>query len=103
MRYCPSTKEYVKSCGHCEMCPDEDMGEQWAEYKEERKEKKASNLEQSLELLANKGFIFTALSPHHYRYGIWDFWPSTGKYHNRETKVYSRGVFNLIKEIESNI
>lgn len=31
-----------------------------------------------------------------------DFWPGTGKYQDRNTGQYRRGVFNLIKELDQH-
>lgn len=76
-----------------------DLGETFALMKEERRKKKSRNLHSSLDLLEKEGIEFVELSPHHFRIGKYDFWPSTGKYLNREIKKYSRGVFNLLREL----
>lgn len=77
-----------------------DMGDTFRAMREDSKERKASNYKQSLALLKAHGHQVVQLSDTHFRIGRFDFWPSTGKYLNRETKRYSRGVFNLIACLE---
>lgn len=96
MRYCPLSKEFEEDCGECEMCQDDE----WAEHKEERKAKKQDNKVKSLNILADLGIRWQKFSEVHYRIGIFDFWPTTGKWWNRRTNEKGRGVFGLVKEIK---
>lgn len=77
-----------------------DLGDHFQAMKDHGKERKRYNLERSLGLLRANKVEFTKLTDHHYRIGVYDFWPSTGVYLNRETKKKGRGVFNLIKKVE---
>ncbi len=81
--------------------PEEDTeAEIWGAMREESRQRKASNLERSTELLKQRGIEFKALSSYHYRVGEYDFWASTGMFMHRATKKKGRGVFNLIKLCE---
>lgn len=70
--------------------------EVWAEYHQERREKKMQNLHESMIILLKNKLYPKRLSEYHYRIGKFDFWPSTGKFINRQTKKAGRGVFKLI-------
>ncbi len=85
------------------MEPDEEQIAIWAAQKEEGKERKKRNRAHSLAILREKGITYETLSEGagHYRIAHFDFWPSTGKYLNRKTNKYSRGVFNLIKDLRN--
>lgn len=76
-----------------------ELGDIFNGWKEEKQKKRASNLVNSLELLNEHGIEPQKLSSSHFRIGEFDFWPSTGKYLNRKTGRYSRGVRNLIKAL----
>lgn len=98
----------INLCADCaEDLEKEDVSDEqiaiWAEQKEAGRLKKKRNRQQSLALLQEKGIAYVTLSEGagHYRIQHFDFWPSTGKYLNRKTNKYNRGVFNLIKEIEN--
>jgi hypothetical protein len=78
-----------------------DLGDTFKAWREEKQEKRASNLASSLELLKARGHQFTVLSEHHFRIGDFDFWPSTGKYLNRTTKRFGRGVLGLLAKLEA--
>ena len=67
--------------------------------KKEKQKKRAQNLVYSLELLRSEGIEYQTLSPHHYRVGPFDFWPSTGKFIHRESKRAGRGVRGLIRRV----
>jgi hypothetical protein len=71
----------------------------YAEMKEEGKARKKYNRQNSIRILEEKGIPYKLLSEGagHYRVGDWNFWPSTGKFHNIKTGKVGRGVFNLIK------
>jgi len=73
--------------------------EVWAEYRQERREKKMENLHSSLTILLKNKIYPQRLEEYHYRIGKFDFWPSTGKFINRQTKKTGRGVFKLIELI----
>jgi len=78
-----------------------DMGDLWREHREHKQEKKRSNITSSIHLiekLADESKLeLKKLSNEHYRIGLYDFWPSTGRYMHVTTKKKGRGVFNLIK------
>ncbi len=80
---------------------DEDEGDFWRRFKEQKSKKKKKNVESSLSVLQKRGINYKTLSERsrHYRIGDWNFWPSTGKFHNQKTGVKGRGVFNLIKKL----
>lgn len=74
--------------------------EMWSEHRAESQERRWSNRDKSLEILKLNKIDFRCLSEStgHYRVkGIWDFWPTTGKFYNSKTKQKGRGVFNLIR------
>lgn len=77
--------------------------EMWAALKQESKLKKLNNREKSVSLLSSGKVDFKLLddSTGHYRVGEFDFWPSTGKFYNQKTGERGRGVFNLLKKIQS--
>jgi len=101
--YCPTEHETIdrEECGDCEMCPEEKSdGEIWDEIHEEERTKKESNLKNSIAILESKGIKYQKFSDYHYRIKNFDFWPSTGKFYNKISKKYGRGVFNLIYKLE---
>jgi hypothetical protein len=66
--------------------------------------KRVSNLENSISLLESRGIEYEQKSPHHFvvthNGKIADFWPTTGQYAIRCSKPrYLRGVFNLMKDL----
>jgi hypothetical protein len=75
-----------------------ELGEIYSAWKEIKKDKKLSNLKQSLSLLDNLGIEYRALSSTHYRVGAYDYWPSTGLFIHTKTKKRGRGVCNLIEK-----
>ena len=83
-----------------------DDGEIWEGYHQERREKKANNLEYSTNLIEEWALQHKVTVMHfnggvHLRIGTrWYFWPSTGKYLDRKTGKYKRGVRELIKDME---
>ncbi len=82
------------------MSDEMDLGETFKSLKLEKQEKRRNNLQHSLEVLLRARFIPVMLNPFHYRVRGFDFWPTTGKFKNLETKKTGRGVFNLIKELK---
>lgn len=80
-----------------------DLKEYWDDVRpilnEDSKKKKIQNQEQSIILLEEKGIEYKQLSPTHFRVGLYDFWPSTGRFIHMKTKERGRGVFNLIRNI----
>lgn len=76
--------------------------EDWGAYKEERRQKRWDNFENSIKLLDERGIEWNILnqSQGHIRVGDFDFWGTTGKYYNQKTGEKGRGVFNLIKLIK---
>lgn len=81
-----------------------DMGEMFNEMRARSKEKRASNRENSAQILRGLGIEFEAknndahLIIHHGKVCV-DFWPGTGKWKVRDGK-YGRGVFQLIRHLE---
>jgi len=82
---------------------DEVDKELFAQAKERGRQRRAANREKSTQILKDRGIPFVTKNGVHLivARGLFDFWPSTGKYYNRVTGKYKRGVFNLIKEIEN--
>ncbi len=78
-----------------------DIGEIFSEMREIGKERRRHNLSSSIQILKERGIEFITLSDIHLRIGDYDFWPSTGKFWNRKTNKYGRGVFNLLNKIKS--
>lgn len=74
----------------------------WAAVKEERREKRWRNYENSMAILRREGIPFKILDvgTGHLRVGDFDFWPTTGKYCNQREKLSGRGVFSLIGIIQ---
>ena len=77
-------------------------GEMWAEIKEERRQKRWDNRDQSLAYLKQQGIEVEELDAGtaHYRKGSVSFWPTTGKFFDTKTKQTGRGVKNFIKYIK---
>lgn len=76
-----------------------DDSEIWESVRKEGQAKRWQNLENSLHLLKSRGIEVKQFSESHYRVGVWDFWPTTGKFRNPKTGQGGRGVFNLIKKL----
>jgi hypothetical protein len=74
----------------------------YTHLKEAGRERRANNREASTQILKNRGVHFTTKNGIHLivDHGKYDFWPSTGKYKNRRTGKYGRGVFKLLKELK---
>lgn len=60
---------------------------------------KAVNKEMMLKELDKRGIEYTVINLHseHYKLMDFNFWPTTGKFHNQKTGKVGRGVHNLIK------
>ncbi|PCJ26736.1 MAG: hypothetical protein COA94_04885 [Rickettsiales bacterium] len=69
-----------------------------------RKIKKENNVDQSIQILTDRGIELKRHTRYHYcitgNLGKIDFWPSTGKYLTSYNTTIGRGVFNLIKEVD---
>ena len=81
-----------------------DIGDTFREWDKVKKEKKASNLIYSANLLTDKGVEFESKSGgvHLVVFSArdtYDFWPSTGKWKKRGTSRYGRGVHKLLAAI----
>lgn len=84
-----------------------DDGEMWAEIRKQGQEKRASNRISSVQILEKwaqktNGVIMHFTDAHKRINERFDFWPGTGKYLDRVTGKYRRGVFNLIRELENH-
>lgn len=80
------------------------VGEDFAEMKQQGKIKRSKNRTQTQELLKEKGIDFTEHNDGAHLIiktleHTFDLWPGTGKYLNRSTHRYGRGVFSLLREI----
>lgn len=81
-----------------------DMGEMYADWRAMKREKKASNLASSTDLLRERGVDFEQKNDgvHLIVSGagkVVDFWPSTGKFIVRGGRT-GRGVFNLLRIVQ---
>lgn len=76
-----------------------ELGDDYKALKEFNKKKKIDNHEKSIRILMLNNIQFETLSDTHLRIGKFDFWPSTGKFWNRNKNHYGRGIFNLIKQL----
>lgn len=86
-----------------------DMGEIFNDLREMKKEKRASNTEQSTAILQRSGVVFSSpnggthlvvlAGPH-----VVDFWPSTGLWIIRKAKTNARqrGVRKLVQFVEQS-
>lgn len=95
-----------KSCSDCgtnlernNVCPNYDLGETFRAMREESRERRSKNLEDSIQILVQRKVVFERLSQDHLRIDRWDFWPSTGLYIERATGLRGRGVFQLLRKI----
>jgi hypothetical protein len=82
-----------------------DMGEMFNEWREDKKKKKASNLEFSTNELIKRGVSFESKNGGVHLViesldGLIDFWPSTGKFKVRASNEYKRGLRNLLKHLD---
>lgn len=80
-------------------------GDLWRAIKEDSQKKRADNREKSTALIMdwakkNKGIVMIFNEAHLRVNSRFDFWAGTGKYLDRTTGVYYRGVFNLIKALD---
>jgi len=83
-----------------------DMGEMWDDQKKISKTKRANNRERSKELLIEKNINFDEHNDGahfviFHKEIVVDFWPGTGKFIPRKTNLEGRGVFNLLKYLNS--
>jgi hypothetical protein len=87
-----------------------DMGDIFRSMRKEKKERQAKNYERlrPMDMLIDKGIGFHSTNggTHVMIYKKnssdiqFDFWPTTGKWKNRETNKYHHGVHSLIKAWE---
>jgi hypothetical protein len=80
--------------------------EMWGEIRKDSQERRSRNREYSTNLIMQKakehGWVVENFNDVHFRINTrFDFWPGTGKYLDRVMGKYRRGVFNLIRELES--
>lgn len=79
-----------------------ELGDTFRDLKEARQEKRASNREQSAQMLADKGIVFEEKNFGAHlivegNEGYIDFWPGTGRWICRATQKRGFGVRNLLK------
>lgn len=85
-----------------------DMAETFNAWREHKKAKRASNTEQSTQALIDAGIPFESHNGGAHiviNMGgtVYDFWPSTGLWWQRATKIKHRGVFRLIQTINAQL
>lgn len=82
-----------------------DVGEMWELYHKDRQGKKRRNLEYSTEILRSLEIQFESknggvhLIVKHNGFII-DYWPSTGKFKDRKSEKYQRGIKNLVNYLK---
>jgi hypothetical protein len=84
-----------------------EIGEMWAAVKAQQREDKAVRRAESVAALKRAGYSFsehnTGLHLIIYRpYSTFDFWPSTGKWMQRGTKVKRHGLVHLLTALKSS-
>jgi len=77
-----------------------ELGEIFADMKQESKERKAINRTGSEDILIQRGIPFKKFTEDHFRVGEWNFWPATGLFIHVTLNKRGRGVFNLIKRLD---
>jgi hypothetical protein len=81
-----------------------ELAEDFKFMREVKREKKQSNLENSISLLHKNGIEFDSFNGGtHLKVGDYDFWPSTGLFINRKTYERRRGIFTLIASIKAGL
>ena len=100
----------------CDACAEElekedglsdDQVEDWTASRRASQKKRARNREFSTALIEKwckdySGMLMRFSESHLRINERFDFWPGTGKYQDRVTSQYRRGVFNLIKELDKH-
>jgi hypothetical protein len=73
-------------------------------FKERNVERKSNNLRKALSLLKQHGVSFESKNSgiHLIVAETYDYWPTTEKFIERNTKKKGRGIFNLLKRLSSN-
>jgi hypothetical protein len=77
-----------------------ELSQEFRDLKDYSKEKRSDNLEKTLIILKERGVDFQRLSESHLRVANFDFWPTTGLFIHRVTRVRGRGIFNLLKRLD---
>lgn len=83
-----------------------DMAETFNAWRNLKKAKRASNTERSTQALIDAGIPFESHNAGAHlviKVGstVYDFWPSTGLWWLRPTKIKHRGVFRLIQTVNA--
>lgn len=78
----------------------------WAEYREARQQKRADNRVRSTKILVEEGIEFESKNDGAHLIvtsdgDTYDFWPGTGKWKRRGTRLFLRGIKGLLKEIRN--
>ncbi len=80
-----------------------DTGELFEAWRKDKQVKKLSNKEKSTRILIEHNIYYESSNGIHliikHNKIIVDFWPSTGKFIFRKSKIKGRGVFNLLKKL----
>jgi len=81
-----------------------DMGDVFRALSEYNKCKRTSNTEKSTKILMQNNIKYVSNNNGVHlivtgKNGLYDYWPSTGLFIDRQTKKRRRGVFNLLKEV----
>lgn len=86
----------------------EELSEFYKSWGARKRKKKESNLSWSTDKLAKDGIVFDSknggahlIISHNEK--IYDFWPSTGKFLDRSSGKYGRGIRNLYKKLGVNL
>jgi len=85
---------------------DKEVSEMWRDHKEESQNRRASNREQSAQVLLKEGIEFDSNNGGAHLIvtddnGTIDFWPGTGRWKTRGG-ITGFGVYKLIKHIRKN-
>lgn len=85
-----------------------DMADIFKDWRDRKKAKRASNTERSTQALIDAGIPFESHNAGVHIViktgtAVYDFWPSTGLWWLRPTKIKHRGVFRLIQTVNAQL
>lgn len=58
-------------------------------------------LNEAIRVLNERQIPFVRLSPYHFRMGVIDFWPTSGKFYNRKTGLKGNGLKDLLLHLDN--